>query len=273
MGHTNSTPNYNLPQFLTTDKPAWLTDINGAFSAIDTGIDAAKDAADAAQGDATQALTDAGNASTAASTADAKGSGAVASIAPVFDAASTYGVGQLVMYNNLLYICTYPVTTPGAWSGISNWNRIVIEDIANNIFKIFASPYNPSNTYVIGNTCTYNEKYWRCTAPTSGTFNPSHWEDVTVGQIIGGRQAALSVRDFTFSNLNNSGNTYSINVQSSFASYIGASGVYAITISGWSGIGNVFSIGYEGDTLKLMFPYGHTFSNATLTVRVCYTAA
>ena len=34
MAHTNSTTNYSLPQFLPTDKPAWLTDVNGAFSDI-----------------------------------------------------------------------------------------------------------------------------------------------------------------------------------------------------------------------------------------------
>lgn len=38
MGHTNSTPNFSLPQFLANDKPAWLTDINGAFSTIDTNM-------------------------------------------------------------------------------------------------------------------------------------------------------------------------------------------------------------------------------------------
>ena len=53
MSHTNTTTNYALPQFITTDKPAWLTDINGAFSTIDTAVDAAKDAADAAQNNAT----------------------------------------------------------------------------------------------------------------------------------------------------------------------------------------------------------------------------
>lgn len=50
MGHTNATPNYNLPQFLGSDKPAWLTDINNAMSAIDTAIAAAKAAADNAGG-------------------------------------------------------------------------------------------------------------------------------------------------------------------------------------------------------------------------------
>lgn len=48
MAHTNSTPNYNLPQFLGTDKPAWLTDINNAMSVIDTAIAAAKTTADSA---------------------------------------------------------------------------------------------------------------------------------------------------------------------------------------------------------------------------------
>lgn len=129
MAHTNSTTNYALPQFLPTDKPAWLTDINGAFTTIDTAIDAAKDAADAAQGDATQALTDAGNAATAAATADAKGAGACASIADTFDSTTVYEVGALVMYNSLFYKCTVDVTTPGPWTGSANWARLTVEDL------------------------------------------------------------------------------------------------------------------------------------------------
>lgn len=35
MAHTNSTENYNLPQFIGTDKPGWLTDVNSAYLAID----------------------------------------------------------------------------------------------------------------------------------------------------------------------------------------------------------------------------------------------
>ncbi len=40
FGHTNSTSNYELPQFVGTDKPQWLTDINQAFASIDTAIHA-----------------------------------------------------------------------------------------------------------------------------------------------------------------------------------------------------------------------------------------
>lgn len=38
MSHTNSTTNYNLPEFIGTDTPGWLTDINGAMADIDAAI-------------------------------------------------------------------------------------------------------------------------------------------------------------------------------------------------------------------------------------------
>ena len=38
MSATNATPIINLPLFIGTDKPAWLTDWNGAMNTIDTAI-------------------------------------------------------------------------------------------------------------------------------------------------------------------------------------------------------------------------------------------
>lgn len=137
MSHTNSTTNYGLPQFITTDKPAWLTDVNVAYSAIDTAMKNNQTAAANAQGDATQALSDASGASTAAAAADAKGAGAIASIAQAFDSTSTYVLGAVVMYNSLLYKCIVAVTTPGPWTGVTNWERInVTEMIAANASDI-----------------------------------------------------------------------------------------------------------------------------------------
>lgn len=40
MAHTNSTPNYGLPQFIGDDKPTFLGDMNEAFSDIDTAMKA-----------------------------------------------------------------------------------------------------------------------------------------------------------------------------------------------------------------------------------------
>lgn len=129
MAHTNSTTNYALPQFITTDKPAWLTDVNNAFLAIDTGMNNAQTAANNAQGDATQALSDASGAATAAAAASAKGDGALASIEAPFDSTTIYSEGAKVIYNNLLYRCTVAVVTPGPWTGAANWERITVDSI------------------------------------------------------------------------------------------------------------------------------------------------
>jgi hypothetical protein len=61
MSHTNSTPNYNLPQFVGTDKPTWLNDVNGAMSAIDTQMKANADSATQANTNATTAVNNTGS--------------------------------------------------------------------------------------------------------------------------------------------------------------------------------------------------------------------
>lgn len=48
MSSTNKTTNYELPQFISTDKPTWLGDFNGAMSDIDTQMKNNADAASAA---------------------------------------------------------------------------------------------------------------------------------------------------------------------------------------------------------------------------------
>ena len=53
MSATNHTPNYSLPQFIGTDVPTWLVDVNGAFSDIDTAIKNAADAAGSSTGEIT----------------------------------------------------------------------------------------------------------------------------------------------------------------------------------------------------------------------------
>ena len=83
MGHTNSTANLALPQFIGTDKPTWLGDINSAFSDIDAYVGTNDAAVSGAVSDAASAVsqaasavstanaanTTAGNASTAATNA------------------------------------------------------------------------------------------------------------------------------------------------------------------------------------------------------------
>ena len=129
MSHTNSTTNYGLPQFLTSDKPAWLTDVNNAFSDIDSAVYAAQSKADTAYTDAGNAQLDATTAINNAAAADAKGSGAIASIEVAFDPTAVYSVGARVMYNSLLYRCIVAITTPGPWTGSDNWERVTVDNM------------------------------------------------------------------------------------------------------------------------------------------------
>lgn len=53
MSSTNKTTNYDLSQFIGTDKPAWLSDYNGDMGKIDAGIATAQSTATGADGKAT----------------------------------------------------------------------------------------------------------------------------------------------------------------------------------------------------------------------------
>lgn len=69
MSSTNKTSNYDLSQFIGTDKPAWLTDYNQDMAKIDAGIDAAQDTATGADGKANTANNNIGDMSYLSTTA------------------------------------------------------------------------------------------------------------------------------------------------------------------------------------------------------------
>lgn len=62
MGSTNKTTNLQLPQWIGTDKPTFLGDLNDAFLKIDNGYSDIKDSATTAESQAGQALSKATNA-------------------------------------------------------------------------------------------------------------------------------------------------------------------------------------------------------------------
>lgn len=107
MSHTNKTSNYSLPQFVGSDTPAWLTDVNQAYTAIDTGMNAAKQAADeaakiaVAAGTTASAANETANAASASATAAASAASAAKKTADAAlpKAGGTMG-GDLVLKGN-----------------------------------------------------------------------------------------------------------------------------------------------------------------------------
>jgi hypothetical protein len=103
MAHTNSTNNYELSQFIGTDKPTFLGDYNGDMQKIDTAIKGAKDTADgasttasaastlatSASETATQAATDAASAAANATTALNTANGATTTANSAMSAATS----------------------------------------------------------------------------------------------------------------------------------------------------------------------------------------
>lgn len=98
MGHANETSNYELPQFVGTDKPTWLGDINGAMLKIDNAIaGVASDATSAvsvANGAATLATSASEAASTATATAEAASTAASGAASVANTAADTANNAQ-----------------------------------------------------------------------------------------------------------------------------------------------------------------------------------
>lgn len=80
MSHTNKTPNYELPQFIGTDKASWLGDLNPAFLAIDTGMQSNKVSAQAAEVSAGEASALAQSANSVANSANSSATKALSEI-------------------------------------------------------------------------------------------------------------------------------------------------------------------------------------------------
>lgn len=103
MSSTNHTTNYNLPQFVGSDKPAWLGDVNPAFSAIDTQMKSNADGV-------TQALSD-------ASTADGKAELAQSGVNTLF---SALNLNDYTTVEGSSFITTGGVTTSGSYTIAQN---------------------------------------------------------------------------------------------------------------------------------------------------------
>ena len=120
MSSTNKTTNYELSQFVGSDKPAWLTDYNGDMGKIDAGIHTAQSTATGADGKADANATSIGtlanltttaktnlvsainevdaNADTAQGTADAAGTKAIANETKINNLTSYLAIDTFTSY-------------------------------------------------------------------------------------------------------------------------------------------------------------------------------
>lgn len=147
MSSTNHTTNYNLPQFVGSDKPAWLGDINPAMAAIDTAIKTADTTAQ-------QGVADAATAQTAANTADTKATAAQTAAETAQNTANTAiantssnagritTLEQAFNFTNIRHIAELPAGGTGGWA--RGCDLTLAQNADGSVFKFYGL-YIPTN--------------------------------------------------------------------------------------------------------------------------------
>lgn len=148
FAHTNATTNYDLPQFVGTDKPTWLGDFNEAMSDIDAGMHANATAISTMQTDVNNAVSTASQASQDVNTL----SGTVTTLSGTVTSVQTTA-------NNASQTASSALNTANTANGKADTNASAITTINGNIdelsdkiddFSIYSTTEKVVGTWING---------------------------------------------------------------------------------------------------------------------------
>lgn len=202
MAHTNSTANYELSQFLGTDKPAWLVDYNGDMLKIDTALKANADA-EAASAEDIQDLQDAIGAE-----------GLTGRITVIEN-----DIGDIKTEIGSVSLPTTAQSLTGAIAelkGVNDDQNTAIGQNATNIAQVggaidgvaqlaytIANVYDSTATYAVGDYAIYQNTLYKCTTAINvgETFDPAKWTSVKVMSEVGqGGGGSVDADDVSYDN-------------------------------------------------------------------------
>lgn len=202
MAHTNVTVNYELSQFLGTDKPAWLVDYNGDMLKIDTALKANADA-EAASAEDIQVLQNAIGAE-----------GLTGRITTIENE-----IGDIKTEIGSVSLPTTAQSLTGAIAelkGVNDDQNTAINQNASNIAQVggsvegvaqlaytIANVYDSSATYAVGDYAIYQNTLYKCTTAINvgETFDPAKWTSVKVMSEVGqGGGGSVSADDVSYDN-------------------------------------------------------------------------
>lgn len=186
MAHTNSTANYELSQFLGTDKPAWLVDYNSDMLKIDTALKANADA-EAASAEDIQELQNAIGAE-----------GLTGRITNIENA-----IGEINTEIGSVELPTTAQSLTGAIAELKEVNddqELAISTNADNIAQVggavegvsqlaytIADVYDSSDIYSVKDYAIYQNTLYKCTTAINvgEPFDPTKWTSVKVMSEVG----------------------------------------------------------------------------------------
>ena len=127
-------------------------------------------------------------------TVETKVASILSDICDTFSSTETYNDGDMVIYDNVLYVCTSLVPVSGSWASVSSsFSAITIVDAIHNVElsvesiastvsalntakSIYCSDYDPTHTYNTGDYVTHNNAMYRCNNDyVSGTWDDLNW--------------------------------------------------------------------------------------------------
>lgn len=203
MSHTNSTTNYNLSQFVGSDKPAWLTDYNGDMLAIDAQMKLNAEAA-------------AANANDIDTIEAAIGAEGLAG-------RMTQAENDITSIDTLLGDTVLPTTAQSVTGaiaelkGVNDTQNGAISDNAAEIIRVagsiegvaqvaytIADVYDATETYAVGDYALYQGTLYKCTTAINvgEAFDPTKWTSVKVMNEMpsGGGGGAVDADDVSYDN-------------------------------------------------------------------------
>ena len=181
MSHTNATNNYELSQFVGSDKPAWLVDYNGDMLKIDNAIGGVASDLATAQGDISDINAAIGAEGLSGRVTEAEnditdintkiGNTELPTTAQTLTGAIAEAISDIGDVDTALGVVR---NTAGAAQTAAN--------AANQLAYTIADVYDSSETYAIGDYAIYQNTLYRCvTAITVGeVFDPAKWTSVKV---------------------------------------------------------------------------------------------
>jgi len=145
-------------------------------------------------------------------------------IADAYSSSLTYNVGDYVIYNNILYVCSTAITVAEAWNS-AHWTATKVTEMSGGgggggsaDLSIVAPTYNSASTYSTYDYCIYNDNLYRCIAvSTTGSFTPADWTQVTIGGDLNSLRSDISTNATNIANTisllapsYNGSNTYNV---------------------------------------------------------------
>ena len=202
MSHTNATSNYELSQFLGSDKPAWLTDYNSDMLKIDTALNNNADAI----------ATNAQDIDDIEAAIGAEG----------LDGRLTTAENAINDIEVLLGDTELPTTAQSVTGAIAELKNVndnqttAIGENANEIQRVagsiegvaqvaytIAEVYDSTDTYAVGDYVIYQGTLYKCTTAINvgESFDPAKWTSVKVMDEVGqGGGGSVDADDVSYDN-------------------------------------------------------------------------